>query len=108
MHRIQPLKVVGLWLLYAVAGLLIAIVFAGNEVIDLHESGKPKTRYRTQIVGGISGVLLLIGALGWFLLHDPAAGGEGLARAMAVGGWTGGAVLTAVAWWMIARDLQRT
>lgn len=106
MNGVNPLKVFGLWLLYAVAGLLIAVFLAGNEVVDLHEGGKPKTRYRTQIVGGVSGLLLVVGTLGWFFLHDPAAGGEGLARVMAVVGWAGGAMMIFVEWWMIAHDLR--
>lgn len=102
------LKVLGLWLLYAVTGLVIAVAAAGTSS-DLHldEAENSPTRMRTKIVGGVSGLLLALGTIGWFLSHDPRAGAPSLARALTVVGWLVGGLMTLVAWWMIARDLRR-
>ena len=98
---------IGLWLLYAVTGLIAAAAAAGTSA-HLHldaDEGTP-TRLRTKLAGGLSGLLLALGALGLFLLNDPAAGAPALARTLAVVGGSGGALLALGALWMIDRDLR--
>ena len=96
----------GLWLLYAVTGLVLAVAAAGTSS-DLHinEDKNTPTRMRTKILGGVSGLLLVLGTIGWFLWHDPAAGAPLFAWALTVVGWSAGGLTTLVAWGMIARDL---
>ena len=101
------LKVLGLWLLYAVTGLVVAAAAAATST-DLHldSDAHSRTHLRTKLAGGLSGLLLALGALGLFLLNDPAAGAPALARTLALLGGSGGALLALGALWMIDRDLR--
>ena len=102
------LRVLGLWLLYAAGGLIVAVAAAGTTS-DLSLRGdQSPTRLQTKIVGGLSGLLLALGAIGLFLLNDPKAGTPALARTLAVVGSSAGGLLMLAAWWMIARDLRPT
>jgi hypothetical protein len=101
----SALHVLGLWLLYAFVGILIAVVAMGSGDMPLDEDKKTRTRFRTKLVGAASGLLIGVGALGSVLLRDPKALSES-AMLMATTGWSLGAVLTIAAWMMIARDLR--
>ena len=101
-------QVIGLWALYAATGLVLAVAAAGmSSDLHLRESERPRTRRRTKALGGVSGLLLVVGTVGWLLARDPAAGAPGLARAMAAVGWGAGALASVGTWGMIARDLRR-
>ncbi len=100
------LRVLGLWLLYAVAGIVLAIAAVGNGSVDFDEEKRSPTRFRTKVVGALSGGLLAAGALGSVLMRDPDAARE-MALTLAAAGWSTGALVTVVAWGMIARDLGR-
>lgn len=102
-HWHDMLRMLGLWLLYAVVGILLV---AGGDSAGIDEKRSP-TRFRSKLVSTLSGFLLVVGAVGSYLMQDPRAGASETARLMTIGGFVLGPVAAFIAWAMIHRDLER-
>lgn len=101
--EVSTLRVFGLWLLYAIAGVFVALAAAGDGNVDFDDSGSP-TRLWTKVVGALSGIGLAVGGLGVYLVRDEAAS-DGAAEAVMAAGFALGGIATIAAWVMIHRDL---
>jgi hypothetical protein len=100
-------RTLALWLLYAFVGAAIAVMMiAGGGDMTGDESRSP-TRTRTKILGALSGLMLAVAALGWYLTTDPQA----LQTWPPLMLWIGaplGALLAVWSWFVIAGDLNRS
>lgn len=95
-----------LWLLYAVVGVVILVMAVGGGGDLGLDDTRSRTRFRTKLVGALSGVAIAVAALGAYLSNDPQAiptvprlmVGVGMPAAVALSIWS---------WVWIADDLRR-
>ena len=104
-RSVRPWSVLGYWLLYSVTGFLLLIT-ADSGGVDISEDRSSPMRTASKVVGAVSGALLVVSALGWWLVND-AVSNQGSALAIATLGSIAAAVTTIVAWVMIATDLRK-
>jgi hypothetical protein len=99
-------RVFGFWLLYATVGLLVMVMAVGGAGGDLgSEDSSSPTRFRTKLVGALSGVWIGLALLGYYLLSAPAGRAAAIAifflgLALAIG-------FVIWAWIWIADDLKK-
>lgn len=103
-RRTNPLRVFGLWLLYAVVGIFMLAALSSHGDFSPGDSGSSPTRLRSKLVGGLSGVGLVLGSLGSYLMSDASVGTEASYQ-LAIVGWLLAGGCTLIAWRMIAQDL---
>lgn len=105
-HMKRFVRVAGWWLFYALAGvfLLVALLGAAPAHVDLDDNAGPRTR--TKVVAALSGVLLIVAALGWLLLHRNDVVPPWPWRIF-VGGLCLGGVAAVLSWRLLDEDLKR-
>jgi len=100
------LRVLGLWLLYALVGVLLVIALVATADPGLADGGgKSPTGWAAKLTGGLSGLGLGALGLGLFMATDPGADPIWAFRLVVLGAGFGG-VLAASCWVSIARDLR--